>query len=152
MAFVQKLNEDFYTFTGVYTAIYMGSRCRSYILHVQKCQTSEMLDEWSPTSKLSDIKLSHIPDGWNIYLLHENLPVCHTCFWYLQIFPRVFPWLNFEYWITCHLCWFRCKLATFYVLLHFSNVFADWYFCWLYLSFHWLSFCEFFSGVFFSWA
>ena len=48
---------------------------------------------------------------------HENPPVCHTCFWYLQIFSCVFPWLNFEYWITCQLCWFRCKSATVYVLL-----------------------------------
>ena len=57
-----------------------------------------------------------------------------------SIFP-VFIWLNFEYWITCQLCRFRCKSATVYVLINFSNLHADWYFSWLYLNFHWLIFC-----------
>ena len=39
--------------------------------------------------------------------------------WYLQIFSRVFPWLNFESCIKYRLCWFKCKPATLYVLLHF---------------------------------
>ena len=55
--------KDFCTFTGVYIAIYMGPCRRSYILLVQKFQTSEILDKWSPTYKLIDIKLSHHPDG-----------------------------------------------------------------------------------------
>ena len=113
---------------------------RSYILLVQKLRTSEMLDKWSLTSKLSDIKFSHIPDGRFFYI------------WYLQIFSRVFPWLNFEYWIICQLSSFKCKSATVYILHNFSNVLADLYFSRLYLSFHWLSFCELFSGVFFSLA
>ena len=72
----------------------------SQVLHptCPKISNFQMLDEWSPTSKLSDIKLSHIPDDWYIFFyLHENPPVCHTCFWNFQIFSRVFPWLNFEH-------------------------------------------------------
>ena len=80
---------------------------RSYILLVQNLQTSEMLDKWCLTSKLSDIKFSHIADGRFFYI------------WYLQIFSRVFPWLNFEYCIKYRLCWFKCKPAALYVLLHF---------------------------------
>ena len=141
---------------SIYLSIYlnyMGPSRRSYILLVRKCRTSEMFDEWSPTSKLSDIKLSRITDGRYIFFYLSKNPLVHRfCFWYLQIFSRVFPWVNFEYWITCQLCRFRCKSATLYVWLHFSNDLADWYFSWLYLNFHWLSFCEFFSGVFFSLA
>ena len=66
-----------YIYRGLYSHLY-GSK--SYILHVQKIQTSEMLDDWYPTSKLSDIKLSYIPD---FICLYENPHVCHTCFWYL---------------------------------------------------------------------
>ena len=41
-----------------------------------------------------------------------------TCLPYLfLISSNFFPWLNFEYWITCQLCWFRCKSATVNVLL-----------------------------------
>ena len=54
--------KDFCTFTGVYTAIYIILYPRSYILLVRKFRTSEMLDKWSPTSKLSDIKSFHYPD------------------------------------------------------------------------------------------
>ena len=86
------------------------------------------------------------------FSLYKNPPVCHTCFWYLQIFSRVFPWLNFECWIICQLSSFKCKSATAYILQNFPNVLADWYFSWLYLNFHWLSSCELFSGVFFSLA
>ena len=43
----------------------------------------------------------------------------------------------------------RCKFATAYVLHNFSNVLADWYFSWLYLNFHWLSFCGVFFVVYF---
>ena len=86
----------------------------------------------------------------SIYIFLLRVP---TCLPYLfLISSNLFPWLNFEYWITCQLCRFRCKSATVYVLLHFSDVLANWYFSWLYLNFHWLSFCEFFSGVFFSLA
>ena len=62
------VSKDFYTFIGVYTAIYMGPCRRSYILLVQNFRTSEMLNRWSPTSKLSNIKLSHYPDVRYIFL------------------------------------------------------------------------------------
>ena len=55
--------KDFCIFTGVYIAIYMGSCRRSYIVFAWKFRTSEILDKWSPTSKLVDIKLSHYPFG-----------------------------------------------------------------------------------------
>ena len=68
-------SKDFCTFTGVYVAIYMGPCRRSYILLVQKFRTSEMLDKWSPTSKVSVIKLSHYPHGqYNFWLVRE--PTC----------------------------------------------------------------------------
>ena len=56
-------SKDFCTITGVYIAIYMGPCRRSYILYFRKFRTSEMLDKWSATSKLSDTKLSHYPDS-----------------------------------------------------------------------------------------
>ena len=59
----------------------MGPFRRSYILLVQKSQTTEMLDKWSPTSKLSDIKFSHYPAGRYVFLflfLFKNPPVRHT--------------------------------------------------------------------------
>ena len=61
------VSKDFCAFTGVYIAIYIGPYRRSYILLVRKFQTSEMMDKWSPTSKLSDIKLSRIPDDRYIF-------------------------------------------------------------------------------------
>ena len=68
-------SKDFGTFTGVYVAIDMGPCHRSYILLVQKFRTSEMLDKWSPTSKVSVIKLSHYPHGqYNFWLVRE--PTC----------------------------------------------------------------------------
>ena len=48
----------------------MGPCRRCYILLVPKLRTFKMLDEWSPTSKLSDIKLSLMPD---------NRYICFTC-------------------------------------------------------------------------
>ena len=113
-----------------------------------KCWTSEVPHPSCPISNCPTFQTV----GIYIFCLYENPPVCHTCFWYLQIFSRVLPWLNLDYWITCQLCQFRCKSVTIYVLHNFSSVLADWYFSWLYLNFHWLSFCEFFSGVFFSLA
>ena len=72
-------SKDLCTFTGVYRAIYMGPCHRSYILLIRKFQTSEMLDKWSPLSKLSDIKFSHYPDGRYIFFhLYKNPPVRDT--------------------------------------------------------------------------
>ena len=72
----------------------MGPCRRSYILLVQKFRTFKMLDEWSPTSKLSDIKLSHIPNGWYIFFTctrtHLSAIPAELVFWYLQIFSCVY--------------------------------------------------------------
>ena len=89
-----RFSKDFCTFTGVYTAIYMGPCRRSYILLVRKFRTSEMLDKWGPTSKLSDIKLSHYPDGRYIFFTCTGIrlsaiPIT-AVFWYLQIFSLVY--------------------------------------------------------------
>ena len=83
-----------------------------------KCWTSEVLH---PNCLISNCPIFQTV---HIFCLLEDPPVCHTCFWYLQIFSGVLPWLIFEYWITCQLCRFRCKSATVYVLLHLSNVFC----------------------------
>ena len=68
------VSKDFCTFTGVYMAIYMGPYHRSCIVLVWKFQTSEMLDKWSPTFKLSHIKLSHYPVDIFFPLVRE--PIC----------------------------------------------------------------------------
>ena len=62
----------------------MGRCRRSYILLVRKFRTSEMLDKWSPTSKLSDIKLFHYPDWRYIFHLSDiklfHYPDCRYFF------------------------------------------------------------------------
>ena len=149
-------SKDFCTLTAVYIAIYMGPCRRPYIPLVREFQTSKMLGKCSPTSKLSGIKLSHYLDGRYIFFhLYESPPVCFIYQICVLISSDLFPcllWLNFEYWITCKLGWFRCKCVTDYVLHNFSNVLADWYFSWLYLNFHWLSFCGVFPLCIFSWV
>ena len=84
------VSKDFCTFTGVYIAIYMGPYHRSCIILVWKFQTSEMLDKWSPTFKLSHIKLSHYPDSRYIFSTctrtHLSTIPIKLVFWYLQIF------------------------------------------------------------------
>ena len=126
------VSKDFCTFTGVYIAIYMGPCRRSCIILVWKFRTSEMLEKWSPTSKLSHIKLSNYPDSRYIFSTctrtHLSAIPIKLVFWYLQIFYRVY---NFEYLMTCQLCWFGCKAATVYVSDNFSEVLEDWYFSWL---------------------
>ena len=124
--------KDFCLFTSVNIPIYMGSYRRSYIILVWKFQTSQMLEKWSRTSKLSHIKLYHYPDSQYIFSTctrtHLSAIPIKLAFWYLQIFSCVY---NFECWMTCQLCWFRCKAATVYVLDNFSEVYEDWYFSWL---------------------
>ena len=131
------VSKDFCTFTGVYIAIYMGPYHRSCIVLVWKFQTSEMLDKWSPTFKLSHIKLSHYPDSRYIFSTctrtHLFTIRIKLVFWNLQIFSCLY---NFEYWMTCQLCWFRCKAVTVYVSDHLSEVLEDWYFSWVYLNFY----------------
>ena len=92
------ISKNFWIFTGVFTAIYMGPCRKSYTLLARKFRTSEILDKWSLISKLSDIKLSHIPDVRYIFFhLFENPPVCHTYLtfsWYFKIFSRVcYDWV-----------------------------------------------------------
>ena len=95
-----------------------------------------------PTIKTVDIFFS---------LVRE--PTCPLYLSCVLISSNLFPcllWLNFEYWITCKLGWYKSKSTTAYVLHNFSNVLADWYFSWRYLNFHWLSFCGVFSRCIFS--
>ena len=84
------VSKDFHKFTGVYTAIYMDPCRRSYILLVRKFRTSKMLDKWSPTSKLSNIKCSHYLDGRYIFFSCTRTPLSaisvKPVFLYLQIF------------------------------------------------------------------
>ena len=121
------VSKDFCIFTGVYIAIYMGPCRGSYILLVRKFRTSEMLDKWGPTSKLSDIKLLHIPNDWYIFFTfartHLSTIPIKLVFWYLQIFPRVYyDIVNFECWITSQLYQFRYKCATIYVCITFLGI------------------------------
>ena len=132
------VSKDFCIFTGIYTAIYMDPCRRPYTLLV-------------PTSKLSDIKFSHYPDGRYILFTCTRtglsaIPIKLVFFFFSSNLFPCFLWLNFVYWLTCYLYRFRCNSATAYVLHNFSNVLADWY-LWLYL--HWLSFCEVFFAVYF---
>ena len=117
------VSKDFCTLTANYMAIYMGPCCRSYILLIRKFRTSEMLDKWSPTSKLSDIKLSHYPDCRYIFFTCTRTHLSALSLTCVLISSNLFPclWLNFEYWITCKLGWFRCKSATAYVLHNLSQ-------------------------------
>ena len=103
---------------------------------------------------------SHIQAVWYQIVPHGRY-IFFTCarthlsaisvFDIFKSFP-CFPCFHFEYWITRQLCWSRCKSVAVYVSLRFSNILVDWYFSWPYFNFHWLNFCEFFSGVFFALA
>ena len=64
-----------------------------------------MLDKWSPTSKLSDIKFSHYPDGRYFFHLYENPPVPHNMmvisikpgfFYIFKSFPL---FIMIEFWV-----------------------------------------------------
>ena len=87
------ISKDLCTFTSVYIAIYTGPCRKSYILLVRKFWTSEIFDKWSPTSKLSDIKLSHIPDGqYNFFTCtrtHLSTIPIKPIFLFFQIFSLV---------------------------------------------------------------
>ena len=125
-------SKDFCTYTSVYTGIYMSPCRRSYILLVQKCWTSEIMDKWSPISKLSIFKFSHYPYGRYIFFTCTRtrlsaIPIEPVFFIFSNLLLCLL-WLNFEYWVTCRLFQFRCNSATAYVLQKFSNVLADWYF------------------------
>ena len=90
--------KEFCTFTGLYIAVYIGPYHKSYILLVRKFPTSEMPDKLSPTSKLSDFKLSQIPDGGYIFFTctrtHLSTIAIKPFFLYFQIFSRVcYDWV-----------------------------------------------------------
>ena len=90
------ISKDFCIFTGVYIAIYMGPCRNSYILLVRKFRTSKMLVKCSPTSKLLDVKLSHISDDRYIFSIctRTHLSAMTFFFWYFQIFSRVcYDWV-----------------------------------------------------------
>ena len=164
MAFVQNFNHFdsqpletverrfLYIYRRLYSHLYGPM---SQVLHLTRSKISKIRNVGRVKSHIRAVRYQIVPHSRpSIYFfsLYENPPVCHICFWHRQICSRIFPWLNFEYWITCQLNWFGCKSTTVDVLHNFSNGLAGWYFSWLYLNFHWLSFCEFFSGVFFSLA
>ena len=108
---------------------------------VPKCWTSEVPHPSCPISNLPTIQTVDI-------FFHLSAITTKPVFWYLQIFSLVcYDWILS---IGQH-CRFRCKTATANVLHNFSNVFADWYFSWLYLNFHWLSICRIFSRCFPPW-
>ena len=95
---IKIVSKDFCTFTGVYTAIYVGPCCRSYVLFARKRRISEMLGKLSPTFKLYDIKFSHYPDGRYTFFTCTRarlsaIPI-KPVFLYLQIF-----YLNYYDWI-----------------------------------------------------
>ena len=119
----------------------MGRCRRSYILLVRKFRTSEMLDKWSPTSKLSDIKLFHYPDGRYFFHLYD-IKLFHypdgryffTCtrarlsailfFTYFLISSNFFPcllWLNFEYWLCIVFTFLRTGISP-----DFTWICIDW--------------------------
>ena len=123
------ISKDFCTFTGVFIVIYMGPCRKSYVLLVRKFRTSEMLDKLSPIPKLCDIKLSHILDGRYIFFSLVREPTClpylfNLLFDIFKSFP-VFVMIEFEYWISCQLCRFRCNSGIVYVLHNFANVLPD---------------------------
>ena len=132
---------DFCTFTGVCTAIYMGSCHRSYILLVQKFQTFEMLDKWSPTSKMSDIEFPHYPDGWYIFFTCTRTGLSakpiKPVFSYLQIFSLVY---YDKFWALANIltsCRFRCKSATAIFCIIFPTFFPTGispFFTWIFID------------------
>ena len=142
-------SKDFCKFTGYYLAIYLGPCRRSYILLVRKFRTSEMLGKWSPTSKVSDIKLSHYPNGRYIFFTctgtRLSVILFKPAFWYLFL---CLLRLKFENWLICQLCRFKCKSATAYLFHNFSNILVERYFTWIFIE--WVS-TEIFPGIFSPW-
>ena len=133
------ISKDFCAFTGVYIAIYMDPCRNSYIILIRKFRTSEMLDKWSPTSKLLDIKLSHIPDDRYIFSTCTRTHLSAiTFFWYFQIFSRVcYDWVlsigyhvNFaDLGVTLGLSTFCIIFPTFFrtsLSPNFTWIFTDW--------------------------
>ena len=148
-------SKDFCTFTGVFTAIYilLVAGSTSYLsenVELPKCWTSEVP---YPSCPISNCPTIQTVDIFYSLVRESTCPpyLLSLFFDFSNLFP-CFLRLNFEYWITYQLYLFRCKSAIAYVLHNFSNFLADWYFSWIYLSFHWLSFCGVFSQCTFSLA
>ena len=63
-----------------------------------------MLDKWGPTSKLSDIKLSHYPDGRYIFSLVRE-PACPP--YLLKLFFDIFKssplFIMTEFWVLANM-------------------------------------------------
>ena len=81
------VSKDFCTLAGVYIAIYMGPCRRSSIVLVWKFRTSKMLDKWSPTYKLSHIKLSYYQNSQYFFSLALE-PTCPP--YLLKLFFNIF--------------------------------------------------------------
>ena len=94
------ISKGFCKFTGVYIAIYMGPCRKSYFLLVRKFRASVMLDKWSPTFKLSDIKLFHIPDGRYIFSLARE-PTCRPYLLnlFFDIFKSFSVFVMIDFWV-----------------------------------------------------
>ena len=94
--------KDFCTFAG----IYVGPCYMSYILF-RKFRTSEMLDKWNPTSKLSGIKLCQVPDGQYIFSLarESTCPpyLLKLCFYIFKSFPM---FIMIEFWVLNYMSTF----------------------------------------------
>ena len=136
-------------------AIYMGPCRRSYILLVRKFRTSEMLDKWSPTSKVLDIKLYHIADGRYIFFTctrtHLSTIPKKPVFWYFQIFSHVFyDWvLSFGYHVNFADLGVALGLSTFCIIFPtFFRTCISPDFTWIFID--WVS-AGFFPGVIFPW-
>ena len=149
------ISKYFYTFTGVYIAIYMGPCHKSYILLVRKFRISEMLDKWSLASKLSDIKLSHIPDGRYIFFTctrtHLSAIPIKPVFWYFKIFSRVcYDWvLSIGYHVNFADLGVTLGLSTFCIIFPtFFRTSISPDFTWIFID--WVS-AGFFPGVFSPW-
>ena len=94
-------SKNFCTFTGVYITIYMGPCRRSYILLVRKFQTSEMLDKWSSTSKLSGIKLSTLQTVDIFFsFVQERTCLPHPLNLFYDIIKSFLVFVIIEFWIS----------------------------------------------------
>ena len=113
--------KDFCTFTGVYTAIYMGRIAgpTSYLsenFELPKCWTSEVPHPRCPISNCFTIQIA---DTF-FSLVREPTCLPYILNLFFDIF-RSFPLFTMiEFWVLA--------------LHNFYNVFADWYFSWLYFS------------------
>ena len=145
-------SKDFCTFRGVCIAIYMGPSRKSCILLFRIYQASETLDKWSPTSKLYNIKLPHIPDGRYIFFsctrTYLSVIPIKPVFRYLQIFSCIcYDWvLSIGYYVNFGLLGVTLGLSTFFIIFptfFWTSISPD--FTWILID--WVS-AGFFPGGF----